>query len=161
MCVSAHFEIRAGRAVVYFLLQSFSINYYNMLHVFFSTSEGEEAVLLKERLKERKGLIGRVVFFLFIFLCVFIINNNGSSCPLEQTTWSIYSVFFLLLLSSFMIFKYISIDFTAKLAALLQVWQLSSLFFSMCARGKSERMLHILGYWTGKILAMELQKSSA
>ena len=83
MCVSAHFEIRAGRAVVYFLLQSFSINYYNMLHVFFSTSEGEEAVLLKERLKERKGLIGRVVFFLFIFLCVFIINNNGSSCPLE------------------------------------------------------------------------------
>lgn len=95
MCVSAHFEIRAGRAVVYFLLQSFSINYYNMLHVFFSTSEGEEAVLLKERLKERKGLIGRVVFFLFIFfVCVFIINNNGSSCPLEQTTWSIYSVFF-------------------------------------------------------------------
>jgi len=36
MCVSAHFEIRAGRAVVYFLLQSFFlINYYNMLHVFF------------------------------------------------------------------------------------------------------------------------------
>ena len=30
--------------------------------------------------------------------------------------------FFFLLLSSFMIFKYISIDFTAKLAALLQVW---------------------------------------
>jgi len=62
-----------------------------------------------------------------------------------------------------MIFKYISIDFTAKLAALLQkvVALVLFFFFSMCTRGKSERMLHILGYWTGKILAMELQKSSA
>jgi len=75
------FELEERWFISYYNL--FSINYYNMLHVFFSTSEGEEAVLLKERLKERKGLIGRVVFFLFIFLCVFIINNNGSSCPLE------------------------------------------------------------------------------
>lgn len=38
---------------------------------------------------------------------------------------------FFLLLSSFMIFKYISIDFTAKLAALLQV---VLFFFNVRAR---------------------------
>jgi len=40
-------------------------------------------------------------------------------------------------------FKYILIDFTAKLAS----FQLLS-----------SKMLHILGYWTGKILAIRITK---
>jgi len=70
MCVSAHFEIRAGRAVVYFLLQSFSINYYNMLHVFFSTSEGKKQYVKRtskrEKMFNREGSILLVHFFVCV-----------------------------------------------------------------------------------------------
>ena len=52
--------------------------------LFFSAHLKGRSSMLKERLKERKCFMGRVVVH---FLCVFIINNNGSSCPLEQTTW--------------------------------------------------------------------------
>ena len=90
MCVSAHFKFRAGRAVVYFLLQSFSINYYNMLHVFFSTSEGKKQCVKRTSKREKRFKGGQ--YFSCSFFCVFIINNN--CCPHEQTTWSIYLFFF-------------------------------------------------------------------